>query len=62
MILRYSVETKFSRSFTASKKVKDLNHAINSIKLLQRVNKKVNHTQYNNFVVYTDNDLIIKRY
>lgn len=54
MILRYIVETNHCKTFTASKEVKDINHAKKIIEKLKNINKKSGYIKYGRFILYSD--------
>lgn len=54
MILRYGVETKHTRTFTAKILVKDKEEAERKVKSLKQKNLKEGYTKYFNPILYTD--------
>lgn len=59
MILRYTVETKHSLSFTASKTVDSEDEAKDIWKRLRKVNDKEGYSKYSRFVLYNDNNEVV---
>jgi len=59
MILRYTVETKHKSTFTASKKVDSKNDAEKIRNKLINVNKNEGYSKYSNFILYTNDNILI---
>lgn len=62
MILRYGVESKHTTTFTASRKVRDEEHAKQKVEMLKRMNKKAGHMKYFSAVLYTDDNIEVCRF
>jgi hypothetical protein len=62
MKLRYTVEGKFSATFTASVNVNDYEAAIQQVFYLKIRNHHAGYKQYSNFVLYDDKNKIVRRW
>lgn len=62
MKLRYTIEGKFSATFTATKIVKHEGEAIRVALSLLMLNQKEGYKMYSSFILYDNNDQIIKRF
>lgn len=62
LLLRYVVEAYFNKSFTASKKCKCLSDADKRVSAMKGVHYPDGNKKYSKFIVYDENDKIIKVY
>lgn len=61
MKVRYSVEGRFSATFTASKIVKDMGEAVRVCISLGLLNLKEGYKKYSNPILYDDQNNVIER-
>ena len=62
MVLRYTVESKHRKSFTASTKVVGKEDAEKRVVSLMKVNKCEGYRKYSNFKLYDKDNRIIEDY
>lgn len=62
MILRYIVETTFSKTFTVSKSIKNRKQLEKIIKSLKNINIKCGYKKYSNAILYNDNNEEIEHF